>query len=275
MANRVKITPELEARSKKLALLKIEYVHVDAIKQNTYNPNKMQPSEFSMLKKSIGDDGFTQPVIVQKGLNEIVDGEHRWRAAKELGYTEIPVVFVEMTEAQRRIATLRHNRARGVEDFDLAGQVFKELRDLGALDYAQDALEMDDAELNRMLADLNQISDMGSGLDDVFNSSPNVPGSPIQPSAFLPDGSPRPMQQGTHPALLAGGAAAPSPDDDQDPLAGPRLPTPDAAKKEDVYRLMLMLTGEEAQDVAAVLEPRQASNLVKLCREELERKKKV
>ena len=105
------------------------------------------------------EDGFTQPIVCvqhedEAGMFRIVDGEHRWRCSRELGYKEIPIVVTPMTMEQARIATLRHNRARGSEDIELTANVLRDLETLGALDWAQDSLMMDDLELQRMLDDI-------------------------------------------------------------------------------------------------------------------------
>ena len=145
---------EIDKKNVSLKELAIEYVSVDSIKPNNYNPNRQSEHDFELLLKSMEEDGFTQPIIVQQSTKMIVDGEHRWRAATVLGYTEIPVVFVEMTPEQMRIATLRHNRARGSEDLELSVQVLRDLQELGALDWAQDSLMLSDDEINRLLDDI-------------------------------------------------------------------------------------------------------------------------
>lgn len=145
---------EIKKTNKALSELKVVYVDADKINPNKYNPNRQSEHEFELLLKSMREDGFTQPVIVQKANNEIVDGEHRWRAAQALGMTKIPVVFVDMSKEQMRIATLRHNRARGSEDVELAANVLKDLQELGALDWAQDSLQLDDEEINKLIDDI-------------------------------------------------------------------------------------------------------------------------
>lgn len=140
---------------KKLEVLKVEYVPTDSIYPNPYNPNRQSEREFELLMKSIKEDGFTQPVIVHSTSKQIVDGEHRWRALNRLGFKEIAVVFVDMSAAQMRVATLRHNRARGSEDIELSIKVLRDLRELGALDHAIDSLGMDEKELNLLIDDLN------------------------------------------------------------------------------------------------------------------------
>lgn len=153
----------IEKQNQVLEQLKIEYIPFDEITPNDYNPNRQSEHEFELLIKSMREDGFTQPILVMSEGKIIVDGEHRWRAAKALydlktpGFTTglIPVVFVNMTAAQMKIATLRHNRARGTEDVELTAQLLRDLEKLGALDWAQDSLLLDDTEINRLIDDMS------------------------------------------------------------------------------------------------------------------------
>lgn len=151
-----------------LTTLKITYVNIDTLYPNEYNPNRQSEREFELLLKSMDEDGFTTPIVAQADTKMIVDGEHRWRAAKRLGFSEIPVVLVEMTPAQMRIATLRHNRARGSEDIELTIKVLQDLRTLGALDHAVDSLNMTELELNTLIDDLPGPELMAS---DTFNNA--------------------------------------------------------------------------------------------------------
>jgi ParB/RepB/Spo0J family partition protein len=151
---RVKGQAEIEKKNQVLEQLKIVYVDIESIQPNEYNPNRQSEHDFELLCRSMREDGFTQPIIVQEATNKIVDGEHRWRAAHKLGFKTIPVVFVNMTPEQMRIATLRHNRARGSEDVELSAQVLRDLQQLGALDWAQDSLMISDEELNRLIEDI-------------------------------------------------------------------------------------------------------------------------
>jgi ParB-like chromosome segregation protein Spo0J len=143
----------IDKKNEVLARLAVEYVDIASIKPNEYNPNRQSPHDFALLCKSIAADGFTQPVIVTFG-EVIVDGEHRWRACKALGYTKIAIVRTKMSPEQARIATLRHNRARGSEDAGLAADVLRELAEMGALEFAKDELSLDAVEVQRLLEDM-------------------------------------------------------------------------------------------------------------------------
>lgn len=137
-----------------LKTLKVDYVSPETIYPNAYNPNRQTERDFELLLSSMTEDGFTQPILVHRATREIVDGEHRWRAAQRLGLKEIPVVFVDMTMEQMRISTLRHNRARGSEDIELTIEILKDLRALGALEHAVDSLGMSEKELSALIEDL-------------------------------------------------------------------------------------------------------------------------
>lgn len=144
--------PKVTKNFNSLAKLEVVYVPIASIGPNPYNPNRQSEHDFTLLCKSISADGFTQPVIVNKELMQIVDGEHRWRACKALNFDEVPVVFTDMTPEQMRLSTLRHNRARGSERSDLIVELFKELAELGATDFAVDELMLDPVELERLTA---------------------------------------------------------------------------------------------------------------------------
>lgn len=103
---------------KKQPLDTINWVHRDQLKPNNYNPNKVAPPELQLLKISIIEDGWTQPIVINPDMT-IVDGFHRWTVSGHLeiysltdGY--VPTVMITPKDAsQQQMATIRHNRARG------------------------------------------------------------------------------------------------------------------------------------------------------------------
>lgn len=143
----------VEKKAKRLERLIVTYVGIDELKPNSYNPNRQNDHDFELLLSSIREDGFTQPIVCTKDFT-IVDGEHRWRGARKLGMEKIPVVVVDMNADQMRISTLRHNRARGSEDIDLSTEVLRDLRELGALDWAKDSLLMTNDEMEKLMDDI-------------------------------------------------------------------------------------------------------------------------
>jgi len=110
------------------------------VEGNDYNPNIVAPPEMKLLKRSILEDGYTQPIVTwrveKNGHREVVDGFHRKRVGKEdkqvsariKGY--LPVTTINEWRAERgdRIAaTIRHNRARGKHQVEGMSEIVIEL----------------------------------------------------------------------------------------------------------------------------------------------------
>ena len=45
--------------------------------------------------KKIKNRGFYKPIIADNQTNVILDGHHKWNAAKELGLSKVPTIFVD------------------------------------------------------------------------------------------------------------------------------------------------------------------------------------
>lgn len=82
---------------------------VDTIDINKIEPNSNQPrknfneDKIHELAESIKQHGLIEPLIVQKGKKgfyTIIAGERRWRAAREAGVKEIPVMVKEYSDQQ-------------------------------------------------------------------------------------------------------------------------------------------------------------------------------
>ncbi len=82
---------------------------VDTVDINKIEPNNNQPrknfneDKIHELAESIKQHGLIEPLIVQKGKKgfyTIIAGERRWRAAREAGIKEIPVMVKEYSDQQ-------------------------------------------------------------------------------------------------------------------------------------------------------------------------------
>ena len=99
--------------------LTIEYLPIGDLKAYERNA-KLHPAEqIQQIKTSIQEFGFNDPVAVWND-NEIIEGHGRLIAAKELGYTEIPVIRLDsLTDEQRKAYMLVHNKLTMDTGFDL------------------------------------------------------------------------------------------------------------------------------------------------------------
>lgn len=72
-------------------------VAIDSITPNTYQPRKhLDEKELAPLAASIAEVGVLQPLLVREreggGEFELIAGERRWRAARQAGLEEVPVI---------------------------------------------------------------------------------------------------------------------------------------------------------------------------------------
>ena len=99
---------------------KIETLPLREIEPDPDQPRKTFEQEaLGELAASIAEHGLLQPIAVRpRGLNgyTIVAGEHRWRACRMAGLTEVPVVVKDVTEEQAMELALVENLQR--EDLD-------------------------------------------------------------------------------------------------------------------------------------------------------------
>jgi ParB family chromosome partitioning protein len=80
---------------------------VDALEPNRFQPRRaLDPASLAELRQSIGSSGLLQPVVVRQldSGYELVAGERRWRAVKELGWRTIPAVVRDVDD--RTLLTL-------------------------------------------------------------------------------------------------------------------------------------------------------------------------
>lgn len=114
-------------------------VPIEKVYANDYNPNHVSDNNMELLLQSILDNGFCFPVVtVYDDILDryvVVDGFHRFQIFKD--YLEadcIPVVVLEQDMSQRMSATVQFNRARGVHQVDLMGDLVKGLIEQGLED---------------------------------------------------------------------------------------------------------------------------------------------
>jgi len=116
----------------------IQIVKINAIKLNPNNPRLIKDGKFKKLVKTIIE--FPEmlnirPIVVNTD-NVILGGNMRYKACKEAGLKEIPIIVAEnLTEAQQKEFLIKDNTSGGEWDFDmLANEWEAELLDDWGLD---------------------------------------------------------------------------------------------------------------------------------------------
>lgn len=97
--------------------MNVELKPIDSIKPYARNPRR-NDAAVNAVASSITAYGFRQPIVVDKD-GVIVCGHTRWKAAKQLGLTTVPVhVATELTEAQCKAYRLADNRTNQLAQWD-------------------------------------------------------------------------------------------------------------------------------------------------------------
>jgi ParB family chromosome partitioning protein len=94
---------------------KIYQVNLASITPNSLQPRKEFAADaLQELVDSIRQHGIIQPLIVRQvdGRHELIAGERRWRAAQEVGLTEVPVIIRTATDLEVLELSLIENLQR-------------------------------------------------------------------------------------------------------------------------------------------------------------------
>lgn len=117
----------------------VRWVKMDNVRANDYNPNSVAPPEMELLRLSIMEDGYTQPIVtnLEEDVRVVVDGFHRNRVARECedvgqrvkGYLPVVQIRSSQTDKEHRMAsTIRHNRARGKHQVEAMTAIVLDLK---------------------------------------------------------------------------------------------------------------------------------------------------
>ena len=114
-------------------------VPAEKVRANNYNPNNVPRNNMELLLQSIIDNGFCFPIVTiyDDEVDEyvIIDGFHRYTILKDwLEVKEIPVVVLKHDIKKRMAATIQFNRARGVHQVELMGDLVQALAEQGMAD---------------------------------------------------------------------------------------------------------------------------------------------
>ena len=132
--------------------MNIKKLDVDELEENPWNPNEMTESIFEHLKKEYERVGILQPILVRphNETHQIVDGEHRWRAAKQMDIDEITCVVKEMTDEEAKITTLNMNEIKGTNNPIKETEVIMDLKEENDVEELSELLVKSENELKEM-----------------------------------------------------------------------------------------------------------------------------
>lgn len=95
---------------------KVLHIDPNLVQPNPHQPRKnFDPQTIKSLTESIREHGLLQPILVRPGKDggyQLVAGERRWRAARELGLNSIPAIMKDIGNKQSLSVALVENLQR-------------------------------------------------------------------------------------------------------------------------------------------------------------------
>ncbi len=124
----------IESKKGKIELpcMDVKIVDINMVQSNTYNPNAVSSQNMKLLEESIMSNGFCFAVVciwdpdLEKYI--VIDGDHRYMIFRDyLQAKELPIVVLNHDITKRMEATVQFNRARGVHQVELMGDLVQAL----------------------------------------------------------------------------------------------------------------------------------------------------
>lgn len=141
-------------------------VDIDKVFPNSWNPKEENTKEFLDVKKSIQLKGLRGAIVVRdfpntKGSYEILDGQQRYTAAKELGYKKLYVYSEgEVDEKEARELTIWYQT-----------QVpFNRITEAYLVTQMVDEFDYENLELPYTAAEIEEFKNLAEFNFDVYNS---------------------------------------------------------------------------------------------------------
>ena len=97
----------------------------------SYNPRKaLKPGdkEYEKIKRSIEEFGYCEPVIVNSDMT-IIGGHQRVTVLKDLGYSEIDCIVIDIYKTKERALNIALNKITGEWNKELLADLIAELQD--------------------------------------------------------------------------------------------------------------------------------------------------
>ncbi|WP_347488279.1 site-specific DNA-methyltransferase [Desulfoscipio sp. XC116] len=153
---------------------------IDDLKHAEYNPRKdLKPgdTEFEKIRNSITEFGYVEPIIVNIDLT-IIGGHQRCKVLKELGYTDVDCVIIDIDKTKEKALNIALNKISGEWDFESLAKLLDELKEK---DFNIEFTGFDFSEAERLWNEYMPEDD-----NEKEDEIPDVPDKPvIQPGDII------------------------------------------------------------------------------------------
>jgi DNA modification methylase len=109
-------------------VLQVVSVPIDQLVPDPANPRRIDDGQSESLTRSLREFGIVDPIIAREEDRRVIGGHQRLLAARRLGLTEVPVIFVDLSAEQADLLNLSLNKISGEWDEELLGQLLANLQ---------------------------------------------------------------------------------------------------------------------------------------------------
>jgi ParB-like chromosome segregation protein Spo0J len=139
---------------------KIEHTIVDIDSIETH-PKNVRQGDIGAISESLKAHGQYRPIVVDKRTNRILAGNHTWKAAKSLGWTQINAGYIETKDDDEALRILlADNKANDLATYN-ESELIELLKQLADTDEGLLGTLFDGQELDDLISDdqQNQLGD--------------------------------------------------------------------------------------------------------------------
>lgn len=135
---------KLPFAAKEKTINRVVEVDIDKIYPNPHQPRTTFGDDIDGLADSIRCNGILQPLTVRKDEEKytLIAGERRLRAAKKLGFSNVPCIIMDITERNSAVMALVENIQRKDLDFFDEAEAIAKLLDFYGMTQEDAALKL-------------------------------------------------------------------------------------------------------------------------------------
>lgn len=151
---------------------KIEHLIVDIDSVQPHEKNVRQ-GDIGAISESLTAHGQYRPIVVDLRTNKILAGNHTWKAAKALGWTQITAGYIETKDDDEALRILlADNRTNDRASYDDSG-LAELLKQLSETDIGLDGTAFDGDDLDALLKDLGHF-ELPADIDEIPEQVPAI-----------------------------------------------------------------------------------------------------
>ena len=126
--------------------------------------------EYEKIKNSVNEFGYVDPIIVNKDCT-IVGGHQRLKVLKDLGFTEVDCVVIDIDKTKEKALNIALNKVTGSWNEELLAELIKDLQDS---DFDVSLTGFDPPEIDELFSNIHDkdIEEDSFDVDEALNEPP-------------------------------------------------------------------------------------------------------